>query len=286
MIQAIKEVGDTILRRENKTPLSTLIQNPKAENVVAIVFEKRWDSFEFLEVKLEEFDSGKVDRYLYRKGSANGANITPTSKVTEIEKTFNLKIKGWFEGMNLSSFEIDEEGKLFLSGLKSAFIATKEKIRNKLKDYENERNMMLTVKIKEEEKEKYIGDYKVFQSYLLQTVTKKDTKVAGTNRLCSLCEVTKSSVLGKLDTFKFYTLDKPGFISSGFKEEDAWKNYPVCSDCKLSLEEGKKFLIDKRRFNFYGFPYYIIPKFMIGSGEVRESAGTHREYNKRRANSW
>ncbi|MBI2487204.1 MAG: hypothetical protein HYW01_09650 [Deltaproteobacteria bacterium] len=41
MIQAIKELGDTILKREGKTPLSTLVQNPKAEKVVAIVFGKK-----------------------------------------------------------------------------------------------------------------------------------------------------------------------------------------------------------------------------------------------------
>src|SRR5579884_63974 len=270
MIQAIKEIGDTLLKRESKTPLSTLIQNPKAEKVITIVFEKTEGGFSFLEVNLEEFDEVKVNRYLYRKGSANGANITPTSKVTELKKTINLKIKGWFDGVDLSNFEINDEGKLFLSNLKTAFISAKEDILSGIANYENEKNSMLTLKIKEKEDEKYIGDYKVFQEYLLQAVNKKDARVTGKNKLCSLCGITKDSVIGKLDTFKFYTLDKPGFISSGFREEDAWKNYPVCNDCKLSLEEGKKFLIDKRKFNFYGLPYSIIPKFIIGGSEVEE----------------
>ena len=265
MIQAIKELGDTILKREGKTPLSTLVQNPKAEKVVAIVFGKKEDGFYFSEVKLEEFDSGKVDRYLYRKGSANGSNFTPTSKVTELEKTFNLKIKGWFEGMDLSRFEINSEEKVFLSDLKTSFIAAREEILKGIINYQNEKNSMLTVKIED----RYIGDYEVFQNYLLQAITKKDTKLAGNNGLCSLCNQTRDSVFD-LDTFKFYTRDKPGFISGGFREEDAWKNYPVCNECKLSLEEGKKFLLENLRFSFYGLPYYIIPKFMVGGDEVKE----------------
>jgi CRISPR-associated protein Csh1 len=271
MIQAIKEIGDTILKRAKKNPLSTLIQNPKAENVIAIVFEKRGDNFKFLEVKPEEFDSGKVDRYLYRKGSANGANITPTSRITEIEKTFNLKIKGWFESMDLSGFKMSNDDKSFLSNLKAAFVSAKEDIANKLAAYENPRNSMLTLKVKDGDDEKYIGDFTAFQDYLLQSVAKKDLKVTSKDKLCSLCGKTRDSVIGKLDTFKFYTLDKPGFISSGFKEEDAWKNYPVCRECKLSLEEGRKFLMDTRGgFSFYGLRYYIIPKFIMGSGEVKE----------------
>src|SRR3970040_1237306 len=114
MIQAIKELGDTILKREGKTPLSTLVQNPKAEKVVAIVFGKKEDGFYFSEVKLEEFDSGKVDRYLYRKG--------------------------WFEGMDLSRFEINSEEKVFLSDLKTSFIAAREEILKGIINYQNEKN--------------------------------------------------------------------------------------------------------------------------------------------------
>jgi len=267
MIHAVKEVGDIILRRDGKSALSTLVQNPKSENVICIVFEKSEPGFNFLEVKLEEFDEGKINEYLYRKGSANGTNITPVSKVTELAKTFNLKIKNWFEGIDLSLPGLNEEDKVFLTALQNAFRLSEADILQRITEYEALKNSMITIKIKEGD-EKYIGEYSTFCNYLLHAVNQKDAKVGSKNRMCSLCGTTKDSVIGRLDTFKFYTLDKPGFISGGFREEEAWKNYPVCAECKLSLEEGKNFLIERRRFNFYGIFYYIIPKSIIGSDEV------------------
>jgi CRISPR-associated protein Csh1 len=59
-------------------------------------------------------------------------------------------------------------------------------------------------------------------------------------------------------------VDKPGFISGGFRQKDTWKNYPVCLNCALTLEEGKKYLGDNLSFNFYGFKYLLIPKFIKG----------------------
>ena len=270
MIHAVKEIGDIILRRDGKSALSTLVQNPRSENVICIIFERIGTGFNFLEVKLEEFDEGKINEYLYRKGSPNGTNITPVSKVTGLAKTFNLKIKKWFEGIDSSMSGLAEEDKTFLTTLQNAFRLSEADILPHIIEYENLKNLMITIKIKDGN-EKYIGEFSPFRNYMLQAVNQKDAKIGSKNRVCSVCGATKHSVTGRLDTFKFYTLDKPGFISGGFREEEAWKNYPVCAECKLSLEEGKNFLIERRRFNFYGIFYYIIPKPIIGGDELSES---------------
>ena len=70
-----------------------------------------------------------------------------------------------------------------------------------------------------------------------------------------------------MGTFKFYTVDKPGFVSGGFQQKDSWKNYPVCLECALILEEGKKYLGEFFDFNFYGIKYLLIPKFIINIDE-------------------
>ncbi|MGQ0792788.1 MAG: TIGR02556 family CRISPR-associated protein [Deltaproteobacteria bacterium] len=269
MIQAVKELGDTILKRGNKTLLSTLIEKPNAENVIAIVFEKHEEGFKFLEVKLEEFDLGKVNKYLYRTGSKNGVNFTPAAMLKEFDKTFPRKIQGWFEKMDLSPFQIGEDGKAFLTNLKTAFISDIENIANAVKSYETQKKAMLTVKVKDGDDEKYIGDFEAFQSYLVQAAAKRDARLTSKDKLCSLCSKTKDAVF-VVDIFKFYTNDKPGFISGGFRKEEAWKNYPVCGECKQSLEEGKKFVLANLGFSFYGLRYYIVPKFMFGGDELRE----------------
>jgi CRISPR-associated protein Csh1 len=68
-------------------------------------------------------------------------------------------------------------------------------------------------------------------------------------------------VYGFVNTYNFYTVDKPGFVTGGFKQQDAWKNYPVCLQCACNLELGKRYLNENLNFRFYGFKYLLIPKF-------------------------
>lgn len=75
---------------------------------------------------------------------------------------------------------------------------------------------------------------------------------------------------GTVDTYKFYTIDKPGYIAGGFNEKESWKNYPVCAECRLALEEGKRYLENELTFRFYGLEYQLIPNFIIGKEFVRK----------------
>lgn len=165
MIQAIKELGDTILKKENKTPLSTLIDNPNTEKVIAIVFEKRGESFNFLEVKLEEFDEVKKERYLYKRAGGSGTNITPTWNFTKIQQTIR-RINIWLNGIGSASLNLREEEQSFLLSLKAAFEENKEEIYKKLKEYQEEKSKIITVKVQDEDVEKYIGDYEIFKNLL------------------------------------------------------------------------------------------------------------------------
>jgi CRISPR-associated protein Csh1 len=83
------------------------------------------------------------------------------------------------------------------------------------------------------------------------------------NKMCAICREKRAEVYGFVSTYNFYTVDKPGMVSGGFDQRKAWKNYPVCRDCALTLEEGKRFLEDNGRFRFYGFDYLLIPKPLI-----------------------
>ena len=113
---------------------------------------------------------------------------------------------------------------------------------------------------------KYIGDFPVFRRILIKMTSngyykKYGTESKSTNRVCSVCRKKSDEVFGFVGTFD-YTVDKPGFVSGGFNQSLAWKNYPVCLKCALKLEEGKKYIHENSNFKFYGFNYYIIPKLL------------------------
>jgi len=267
MIEAIKNIGEYAVNKKSKSmdePLDILIGNPKNKDTKYILFimlEDKNGEFEYRGIDIEQYSENKLRKYLYKKGSPNGTDITPTAMITTIDKTLNNKILGWFKEYN----EIgDKEDINFLVKIGSCIRKNREEIGKDLKEKYNKESNIISLKICD----KYIGEYEIFKNILLKESKKgfyskygKESK--SDNQICSVCKQRKE-VYGFVDTYKFYTVDKPGFVSGGFQQRYAWKNYPVCLNCALILEEGKKYLKESLDFSFYGLRYLLIPKFVRG----------------------
>ncbi|MGB2727816.1 MAG: TIGR02556 family CRISPR-associated protein [Halobacteriota archaeon] len=290
MIEAIKRIGEYALENEGKSLdnptdlLNILAEDPASseayKHILAIKLNKKENGFEFVDVDLEEYSKSKIRQYLYRRGSGNGPDITPTSRVTEVERTFvKNKTLPWFskvvedETLNLKDEELD-----FLREMNDCLFENKDIILSKLSELSKETNKneksIITI-VSEDNGKRYIGDYSVFREILKARALsgyyqKYNKKSKSEDKICSICKSQKDEVYGFVSTYKFYTVDKPGFVSGGFDQSLAWKNYPVCQRCALTLEEGKKYLEEFSSFRFYGFDYYLIPKPLIAekSAEV------------------
>jgi len=267
MIEAIRNIGEYALEKEGKSidnPLEILIDNPAnrdTKNVLFILLNEENGEFEYRGIETEEYSKEKLKEYLYKKGSPKGTDITPTSMVTEREKTFNIKILNWFKNYNSDKNNRNE----MLRNIYPCIEESKEKILQDLKEKTAIENNIISFKING----KYLGELEIFRNILVDKASenfyKKFGKISKSeNKLCSICKKKSDEVYGFVSTFNFYTVDKPGFISGGFRQKDAWENYPVCLNCALTLEDGKKYLEDNLSFNFYGFRYLLIPKFMKG----------------------
>ena len=104
MIEAIRNIGEYALEKEEKStdnPLEILIDNPAnrdTKNILFILLDEENKEFKYHGIEIEEYSKGKLKKYLYRKGSgARGTDITPISMVTDIVKTFDIKILNWFK---------------------------------------------------------------------------------------------------------------------------------------------------------------------------------------------
>jgi len=238
---------------------------PSYKHVLLIVLEKSNGKFEYKGVSEEEYSTDKISLYLYKQGSSNGPDITPTSRITKIESTFkNTKILPWFK--NYTDSESDKSTN-FLVEIGKCLRDNEEKILADLKTaheaIDKKEKAILTLKIDG----KYLGDYKIFKQILLEKSRhgfySKYGKISkAENETCYVCKEKRAEVYGFVSTYPFYTVDKPGFISGGFQQKDAWKNYPVCLNCALKMEAGKKYLKNHLIFNFYGLNYHLIPKFV------------------------
>lgn len=286
MIEAIRNIGEYAIEKEGKSienPLDILVDDPTNKNtrgILFIVIENGLDGFEYKGVNLEEYSIDKLGKYAYKKGAPNGTDITPTSMVTTVEKTFyKTKILPWFKEYDKIG---SDESINFLVKLGDCIRKNKDVILRDLSEkYDQDKgNNIISLKIDE----RYIGDFEIFQKILVDRAKKnfysKYGKVSKSDDgICSVCNQRRTEVYGFVDTYKFYTVDKPGFVSGGFHQKDAWKNYPVCIDCALTLEEGKKYLGDHMNYNFYGFKYLVIPRFvnLIDKKTIKEVFKTIEE---------
>lgn len=286
MIEAIREIGEYSLQKDQistKDPHGLVeifcedIQglSEKPPHILSIKIEKNGNSFSFIDIcEEEEYTRKNNSKYLYRFGSPRGTNITPSSKVTEIIKTYPIKIKTWF-GQKFSQLpyvlENDEIKYIFelgkcLEDNQSQIINQTQSILSAIRI--KKESAFITIVITEDGQRCHLGDIDLFRKIFVQKCQaslwqKYNTTSVEKDKTCSVCQKKKEEVYGFASTFNFYTVDKPGMVSGGFNQSLAWKNYPVCLDCALALERGKKYLNDFCHFQFYGYDYYIIPKPLL-----------------------
>jgi len=277
MIEAIKEIGEIIIQREKKDQMEIMVEDPnisgKYTQVVTIILEKRGNQVSFEEVDREEYDSSKKMRYLYRSGAANGPDFSPTAKLTEPQKTFTNKILGWANRVLQKNADLSLEEKELLHSLKRELEANRDRIIGEIQKIREEiprkEGIFITLKLRDGNEEYYPGDIPLFRKIFTLGVQGGNKKRGGQFAACSICNEKKDVILGD-GVYSFFTIDKPGFITGGFREEVAWKNFPICLDCKQALEEGKKYLEANLTFNFAGLRYQLIPKFIMGKENVAQ----------------
>lgn len=279
MLEAMYEIGK-IQKKAN--PLSEMTQEfgDNYKYLFKILFRIDHEPLRcsYESISVEEIDRAKKDRYLYKRGAgANAPDVTPVSKITEPKKTFKTKILKAV-GLFIKNIK-DFAGKEDLRFLESLDTELKDKQEQILTDFLEEyakfeisskNAAVLGIAFSHEGMEKYPGDLEVFAKNFLKIGYKSNYFKFGTtskaaDKTCYMCKKTADEVWGYAGTFQFYTVDKIGMVTGGFKQEKAWKNYPLCPDCYLILERGKKYIQEKLSFRFCGFNYLLIPKLVLGN---------------------
>lgn len=277
-MEIVKEIGRLEyqkLEQKGKGLLEGFTQDVsgggKYKNCLEIIFEQVNDNFIFSEVNLREYDDSLKMKYLYRSGSSKGADITPTAKVTEIDKTFENKIiKSISESLEFKKDNYKSEKKILegiLNVLNKEIVNVKNELKNIINNLPKKEGSCITIVFIKDNEKKYVGDFELFKDKIISDALRKfhysktyKKDVYKDIAVCSLCRNKANDIYGLVNTFPFYTIDKPGYISGGFKYEKAWRNYPVCKECAIKLELGKAYLEDNLTFTFYGRKYYLIPK--------------------------
>ena len=271
LLNSIYEIGRLYSKKENLDELDVLLDVKKIKDVLLInIVEDENGIYRYDKIIAEDFNHKKNKKYLYKKGSSRGTDITPSSLITDPEKTFKNKFLKWFDKT--------EENDEIYNKIKNCIINNKDLIFSELEESYNclnvkGTNTLLTILITDSKGiEKYIGDYDFFVNHLKNSAREKfykqgSKKIKGKGN-CLLCGEDKE-VFGLVSNnvgFKFSTSDKPGNISNG-KIENQWKMVPICGDCAAYLESGKKFIEKYLDFSEYSTTYHVIPTFIISPKE-------------------
>ena len=294
MIQSIMKIGKWVRKNEDSEDLiRDFIQNPNEKGNISKVFEiilkQQGKGFVYEKVNVSEFSETRLMKYLYRHGSPRGSDVTPTSKFAgDMKKTFKNKIHKCIADIEKekSSIGLTSDEQRIITQINKALSASEKDIiislQKQLEDIDQKEGSILTLVFTGNSGKQYIGDMNLFRKILQNKAKEKyykkhGKKSLGQNQICSVCHESQKEVYGFVNTYNFYAVDKPGFVSGGFKQQNAWKNYPVCYTCAVNLEQGKKYLTENLNFSFYGFNYLLIPKFITGrliegSMEILEDA--------------
>lgn len=279
MIGALFNLGKYIVEKENLDDIDvfqdTYKLKSRTKRVLLINLEKINDEFVYQGVEEIEFEKNKSNEFLYKGGPPNGIDYTPASLITsKAGTTFKNRVLKWFKAHKDPKFldkiahVLDKNKDQIISDLEEKF---------KSIDKNDRVNVLLTLKIRENQK-KYLNDYSIFKEILrketilryhnLKTIGESSGK--GT---CYLCD-EGTEVYGFVPNafgFSFSTADKKGNVPN-FVQRDQWKQVPICKNCAVYLEAGKKFVQEYLSFNLFNLKYYVIPNFLFkgDSGEYNE----------------
>ena len=265
MITAIKEIGAVVSTKN-------ISSGKRIEGkILTIVLNE--DNSAFQEIGMEDFDVERLNRYLYKDRASKANSPAPFAQITEPSKTFNKKIRKWLadcetmSGIENKDFEFVKKINQVLRDKEPEII---DAIINKLANLNLPRKDKKFLTVKLEGGKKFLGTYDFFRKAVGYFANEKSKKSSASGNVCSVCGIQRDNVSGKTDVFKFYTIDKPGFIAGGFNEPLAWKNFPVCDECKALLEKGRGFIDSKLNFRFYGLSYTLIPRILTSTDDVLE----------------
>lgn len=273
MLNAVKNLGEFVINDESLSDETILVEKSKLSNVkkvICVVFRKENNNLSFDKVHIEDYDESKAERSLYRTFDHGQYDVTLTAKIAKITPIEKIKKRWnlWF-GKYCEPYRKDK-GNL-VDSLANLFEEKKDELFKQISErYESlangeKANSIITIKISENEKEKYLNEFDIFNEIFKKEAIKKffikhDVE-SKSNGICSQCG-KEEEVYGFASPFPVYTFDKIGFAPY-FQREDSWKRLPICEDCAISLVAGKEFLDTYLSYPFYGYRYYVIPQFIF-----------------------
>ncbi len=253
------------------------IKNNKAEVDVRegskIIFLEFTEDSKYLGAEIEDFVPSKATKYLYEPGQSKGNRPSPVAQITSSDKTLKKKILAWIKkGIDYANEQHKDSIENLFQSLqkveKEAISDIEERLDSIYSGIPKNKRPPVFLGIKIDDR--YIGELEPFKTIARKMKSEKISEISASQKVCSVCGEIKEFVTGdNSDIYRFYTIDKPGFIIGGFLKPLAWRNYPLCIECREELKAGRAFTEKYLKQRFVDrLEYFTIPKLMVPEEEV------------------
>ena len=253
MLRALRTLGEILGGPRFYDPIS-------ADYIIVLDFDKAGS---YQGCTLEAFQGEDVQRYLYKKAKgSNPPTLTPTLILNRNQAETSLKnARNAYRKLRLLNPtlpDLDFENEVLWPHIA-------EEIADRLQELKKRERVLLTVRVEGE----FIGDREDFRQVLLTKHREEgqDSLVMGR---CAVCGEIKE-ISGDISPFKFYTIDKPGYVVGGFEKQGAYKAFPLCYNCRDLIQRGRQHVEENLVFSFAPrIRYLLIPDFIFGPKAVQE----------------
>lgn len=304
MIEAIYQIGKVQEEQGFLEEFLDELDPQKYKHVFKIIFNiDDPDDIQYKGIEYEEFSSSKKMQYFYKEAKRRDCGRIPTAPITTVEKTvkkiaksidnfssdFNQRLSDDEKKLLASLFKDEKEQKL--ESIIQDLIKKADSLElSKFKDEEHQiKESVLTIAFEKSGNSLYVGDTPLFRKVFEQNNNSSSsdeefyknskTESRAFDKICYICRRKKDEVYGFVNTYNFYTVDKDSFISGGFKQKNAWRNYPVCSECAKTLKRGKKYIEKNLNYKFCGLSYYLIPELLVyDENTIKQILKTMKKY--------
>lgn len=266
-------------------------------------FESNDKSLIFKDIEIKEY-SQEFNQKILQCEAKGGAYISPTIKYSPIKQDKKNKIPiserikkgiekaltGLEKYLSANFRNTSDIGNQLLY----AFREKKNEILNKLfekqkslfdpnKELPTKFNSILSVLIDNKYVSEIIEFLRIIEIKTLETRFKFSDE-PGEERQCSLCHETSQFLSGNVSPFSFYTVDKIGYAVGGFNPEKAVDNFPVCKNCAISMEIGKRILQKNFSIQIGGVKCLLIPRNLGSIESLRDFLDYYENSSKKLEN--
>ena len=284
MLEAVASIGR--LTSQEGSDVDDLVDSVvNATHLVKLVIKDMTADDYFLETEEIRHDTPKL--ILLKNVKGNVANPSISCSITDFsQKTYSLKVLGFCDrvlreskNLGLSENEISQISDLreFLQRNEAGI---KEEVEKTRKEMGSKARLLFTVTFKSSnDEEVYPADHPLLKKIFVELISLTENRFSS-HGTCSICG-NEGVVLGGVSPYKFFNLDKEGFLF-GFDKNLSHKNFPICPECLRYLKNGKSYVETKLTYRFYGrLNYRLIPQSFMGDEVLKEVLATLEEQSYR-----